>query len=511
MENLSILVVDDEPEVCEMVADWLGDDGLWNVDYTTEPLRALEQVSGGRYDVMVTDLRMPQMDGLELARQARGMCPGLGVVAITGYPSVQSSVAALREGFIDYVEKPFRGEDIRAAVFRAMARRQQDTMAESAADEVTSDNAHLGDANEDLRRRLDLAGRELTLLQHRLAGRVADLKLRCDCADALDGQRDIPELLGTALVLLRQQIDGDEHAILLLEERPSRCLAAAKVEGDDIVVHWCETKLSRGVVRAVARRKQAALIEDAGASPVIDDLSPWIAARGCVVVLPLVGSGRIQGVAVVRRDEAGRAFGEAEVRRVLRQGEAIGRAIDVAMRLRRQRVETYQGLERLVQAVENRSEATRGHSGRVARMAVRAARRLGVDGQTIETLNTAARLHDVGKVLLPVDLVAPTGPLSDDQREQLASHKEFGWQLLKPMKFLRDAARLVRRHHDLGGGEAVPPELLALAAAETFDELTHDGPHGPALSSEEALAALERAGTDDRVIQAIAHVALATD
>ena len=511
MNDSSILVVDDEPEVCAMITDWLSDDGLWTVDYTTEPQRALEQVACGRYDVMVTDLRMPDMDGLELARQARGLCPDLGVVAITGYASVPSSVAALREGFVDYLQKPFRGEDVRAAVHRAMARRREADVMESATDDVTCDNALLSATNQELQRRLDLASRELTLLQHRLAGHVADLKARCDSADTLDGQRQIPELAGMSLVLLRNHIPGDEHAIMILDRRPARCLAVGRIEGDEIAVHWCERKLSRGVVRAVAKRKQTALIEDAANSPVMDDLSPWITCQGSVVVLPLVGNDRVQGVAVVRRDEVGQAFGETEIKRVLQHCSEIGRALDVALSIRSQQSQTYRTLKRLVQAMENQSEQTRGHSRRVAHLAVHVARQLGLQGQAVETLDLAGRLHDIGKVLLPQNLLGAVGPLSADQMEQLAAHKEMGWQLLRPVAFLQDAATLVRHHHDVCGNDEAPPELMALAAAETFDELTHDGPHGEALTPEEALVALHQAGAADRLIKTLARVALTDD
>lgn len=509
MADGHILVVDDEAEVCELIADCLAEEGLWTVDYTTEPLRALEQVGQGLYDVIVTDLRMPDLSGYDLATQAQNLCPGIGIIAVTGYANLPSSVQALRSGFVDYLQKPFRSDEVRAAVHRALLRRRHTQVEETVANEVTHDNAVLAAENQDLRKQLELVSRELTLLQHRLAGHVADLEARCQCSDQLEGQRDIAQLQALALVTLRQGIAGDEYALVVVDHDPARAVSVARIDDEDVVVQVAERKLSRGILRAVMTRRQTALVEDAGESPILGELADWITRRGSVLVMPLVGNGVTQAVAVVRREEVGQSFGPSEVRRVQNTCGEIGRALEVAMAFRRQQAEIYAALKALVQKHEDASEETRGHSRRVARWAGDVARRFNLQEDRVERIQMAGHLHDIGKVMVRRELLNKVGPLGDGDRAELAAHSESGWELLRPIAFLSEIGDLVRWHHDAGGpAEGIGCDQQILATAEAYDELMHNGPHGPAMNAEEALARLQKDGYDEKILHALAGVAL---
>ncbi len=504
MMEANILVVDDEPEVCEIVADGLARETDWVVDYTTEPLRALEQLGEGHYDVMLTDLRMPEMDGLELARQARGMCPGLPVVALTGYASLDSSVSAMRLGFTDYLEKPVRLDAVQEAVYRALERRRAEAGAEEAADEVTYDNARLARTNGELRDRLEVVSRELAMMEQRLAGDVSRLMSRCEAADRLDGEGDVHRLMAMSLLQLQECLPGDEHVIALVAQGPPRVLATACLEREDVVVHWAECPLARGVVRAVMKRGQPALIEDLSGSAVLGDLAAWIADSGSLVALPIAAAGRVRAVGLVRRNETGMTFGSGEVRRATGSCDAMGRALDTALGFRELQSLAYRTLTGLVDAAEERSEWTRGHSRRVARLARAVGRDLGLSGDLLERLNVAGRLHDVGKVSL-----AASAESSDPR------HGRRGAEILEPLGFLGDVGRLVAAHHDMDGpGDDVAVEHQVLAAAEAFDELTHDGPARPGVSAEEALATLQRTWGNrlsGEILSALAGVALAAE
>ncbi|NIA21683.1 MAG: response regulator [Anaerolineaceae bacterium] len=492
MSEARILVVDDEPDVCELVADWLAQEGEWTVDYTTEPLRALEQVGRSGYDLMVTDLCMPQMHGLDLARQARGICPDLTVIGITGYASIDSSVEALRQGFVDYLQKPFRVEDLRAAVYRALCRRKEIDLSEDSADQVTHDNALLAATNDDMAKRLELVSRELTVMQQRLAGQVADFEVRCNAADMLDGQRDIHQLLGMALVMLRDQLPAEQYAVALLQRKPARVTVAASIEDEEVVLTVAEQELSQGVMRAVLKRGQPALIEDLSDSAVMGDAEKWIERQGSLLVLPLIGNTRTQAVALIRREETGMAFSTIEVRRALRLGGEIGHAIEVAKTIDHQRAEALTCLKMMADGIQQDDVPLQGgHNRRVTHGVRSIARRLGLEESRIEVLETAARLHDIGKLLLPPELLARSDSLDEQAIEQWQSHAERGWMILKPLEFLDEAVDLIRYHHNPEQWDDDPPvEQQILAAVECYDELTHDGVHGPALPHEDAMAAV---------------------
>ncbi|MBN2584388.1 MAG: response regulator [Planctomycetes bacterium] len=498
MSEARILVVDDEAEVCELVADWLAEEGEWVVDYTTEPLRALEQVGQATYDLMVTDLCMPEMHGLDLARQARGLCPNLSVIGITGYASLDSSVDALRQGFVDYIQKPFRVDDLRTAVYRALANRSEQSHGESAADEVTHDNAVLAAANDDLNKRLQLVSRELTAMQQRLAGQVANMEIRCTAADQLDGQRDPQQILGMGLVMLREQLPAEEHVIVLLQKQPPQMTALATIEDEEIVIRCQQRQLARGVLRAVLKRGMPALIEDLSDSPVLGDVEQWITAQGSLLLLPLIGNSRTQAIALVRRSETGTAFTIVETRRALAVCGELGKAIEIAKTIGHQQGEVFACLKQMADSTEGDGPMA-GHARRVTQLARDIARRLSLDEGRVQVLEVAARLHDIGKVLLPPEVRSRNGRLSDEEMVLWQSHAERGWAMLRPLGFLEEAVELIHYHHNPEQWDAdAPLEQQILAASEAYDELTHDGVHGVGLAHDDAMAAV-RALYDDAV------------
>jgi DNA-binding response OmpR family regulator len=115
-----ILVVDDEPIVTRGCRRILGDAGF-QVDTVATGQEGLSRAVGERFDVVMTDLRLPDLDGMELVRRLRSERPQQAVVIITGYGSVPSAVEALKLGVSDYIEKPFTPDQIVKAVHQALS------------------------------------------------------------------------------------------------------------------------------------------------------------------------------------------------------------------------------------------------------------------------------------------------------------------------------------------------------------------------------------------------------
>lgn len=114
-----IAVVDDEARMAQVLAMVLRRDGH-TVDVFTDPAACLAALAANPYDLLLTDLRMPQMDGVALLKAARAATPGLPVILITAHATVQTAVEAMREGAFDYVRKPFENAECRALVNRAL-------------------------------------------------------------------------------------------------------------------------------------------------------------------------------------------------------------------------------------------------------------------------------------------------------------------------------------------------------------------------------------------------------
>ncbi len=106
MNQHSILVVDDELLIRDLLYDFFTDQG-WDISIAESGEKALEILRSKKIDLVLTDLKMPNMDGLTLTSEVRESYPGIPVVIMTGYPSVDSAVSALRQKVSDYIIKPF--------------------------------------------------------------------------------------------------------------------------------------------------------------------------------------------------------------------------------------------------------------------------------------------------------------------------------------------------------------------------------------------------------------------
>jgi DNA-binding NtrC family response regulator len=115
----NVLVVDDEKVVCNSCKKILAKKG-YNVDVALTAKEALKKVKDNGFNVVIADWKMPEIDGIEIAKRVKKENPNTVVIMITGYPSVESSIKALRSGVSDYVPKPFTPDELSDAVMKAL-------------------------------------------------------------------------------------------------------------------------------------------------------------------------------------------------------------------------------------------------------------------------------------------------------------------------------------------------------------------------------------------------------
>ncbi len=123
MNEAAVLIVDDEPDMVENCARILRRVG-YRCFTAPDAHRALALIESEAPDVLLTDLKMPGMDGMELLRRARDLDPSLPVVMITAFATIESAVAAMKEGAFDYLPKNFSVDQLQVAVERALRQRQ---------------------------------------------------------------------------------------------------------------------------------------------------------------------------------------------------------------------------------------------------------------------------------------------------------------------------------------------------------------------------------------------------
>lgn len=119
-----ILIVDDERDMAESCAFFVERAGL-HATVASSGDEALDLLDRGRFDLVITDLRMPRMSGLGLLDAVKSRDPDLEVLLITGYPDIETAVAAIKRGAFDYVTKPFGERELMSRVEKALQRRQQ--------------------------------------------------------------------------------------------------------------------------------------------------------------------------------------------------------------------------------------------------------------------------------------------------------------------------------------------------------------------------------------------------
>ncbi len=122
VQHIKILVIDDDEGICDLLETVLDKDGF-EVKTLRDPTLAAETVRAGGHHLCLLDLMMPGLDGIEVLRAIREVDKDLGVVVVTGFPSLETAVQSMQLDALDYLRKPFTIEELRAVVERAMRKK----------------------------------------------------------------------------------------------------------------------------------------------------------------------------------------------------------------------------------------------------------------------------------------------------------------------------------------------------------------------------------------------------
>jgi putative nucleotidyltransferase with HDIG domain len=183
------------------------------------------------------------------------------------------------------------------------------------------------------------------------------------------------------------------------------------------------------------------------------------------------------------------------------------------------RQDFFEFVETLTRVIEEVDPYTRDHSHRVASYARLIAREMGLPSAQVETIGTAALLHDLGKVSArTADIIESPDGLTNEQRRRIVQHPIIGADIVSRVRVLRDAAEFVRAHHErVDGtgyplrlrGEEIPLGARILMVADTLDAMTSDRPYRRALALETAIDELRRGSGrqfDPDVVAAVARL-----
>lgn len=181
-EILNILLIEDEPEVRESYMDMLQVLG-YKADCAENGKAGLEKLIQNEYHIILTDLNMPVMDGLETLKRAKKMRPEVEVIVITGFATIENAISAMKQGAFDYVTKPVSLEHVKIVLSRCAHQIR-----------ASRENKMLRDSNARLNELNELKNKFITITNHELRTPLAVLKGYFDLVELYIREKQNEEL-----------------------------------------------------------------------------------------------------------------------------------------------------------------------------------------------------------------------------------------------------------------------------------------------------------------------------
>ena len=475
-EVLRVLVVDDNASLLRFLVSAFSANGC-TVTQAAAAEQALTRITEQSFDLVVSDIKMPGLSGLDLLRAVKGQRPGTPVVLITGNPSVNSAVFGLRHGAYDYLPKPFSIREVQELLARIRADRQK-------WDGQVPLPAGL---TEELSRRQ--SGVEVMF-------RIGDLALK---------GLETSAFMDEALRLIGQSIKSDASLVLLRDEEGT---FTCSQQGAGPLVTRLLTPLQRSFGAMVAGGGREALTVTAAGDPL----------EAIAAVIP--GVDRTVGVVCLAREAATGSFLPDE--RDLLLGYAQTTAVALQKLILRENVERnlIDTITAFVNAIDAKDRYLKGHSARVALYAAEVAQALAMTPDMVEVVRHGAMLHDLGKLSIMDTILRKPERLTAEEFTIIKSHPVVGAKILEPLRFLVREICAVRHHHERWdatgypdglGGEDIPLVARVVTMADVFDAITSNRPYRTALALDEAREEVARGtGThfDPAVVEAFMRIPL---
>jgi PAS domain S-box-containing protein/putative nucleotidyltransferase with HDIG domain len=333
---------------------------------------------------------------------------------------------------------------------------------------------------------------------------------------ALRATGNLGEMLAQILAHVSELLDA-EGALVALREASSGDAVLELARGKWASLTGDRIAAGEGATSRVMEGREAYLSHDVAADArfVRRDV---LATTRVVLGVPLFAADEPVGALWVGRNAD---MDEDDVRLLTTFAEMIAVAVrratllDEVQRSRDDLEQAYDStLEGWSRALDLRDRETQGHTQRVARMAIRLARLLGLDEESLIHLRRGALLHDIGKMGIPDCILLKPGPLTDDEWQVMRAHTTLGRDMLAAIDYLQPVLDIPLCHHEwwdgsgypLGlEGEEIPLAARVFAVVDVWDALRSDRPYRAAWSAERALELIRsQSGThfDPRVVEA---------
>jgi putative nucleotidyltransferase with HDIG domain len=456
-EASQILVVDDELVIRQILADFLTMEG-YQVQTAEDGRAALDKLETTTFDIVISDMKMPRMGGIELIETIRDRGVDVLTVIMTAYGTVETAIDAMKKGAYDYLLKPFKMEEVIRVVERGLQNRK-----------LVRENMILRE----------------TIALYRATEEIATT---LSLSEVLD------QLTQTTL----RETPADEVILHLTAEggQVTLCTRAARN-----VSKFTPEQLNLGALFGAHSGNQPVLVHGERCAAFLTKDAPSVTS---LLSIPLRVPQRILGLITAVSTTPGNRFSEGQRKLLSLLGGRAAASMDnirLFENLQATFRETIQGFARALEAMDR---YTAGHSDRVTRLSRMIALELDLPLEDVEIVTQAALMHDIGKIGCQANLNKP-GKLSAEEYEIFKAHPTFGRQILEPITFLRPIVAGVHSHHERWDGsgypdglrgEEIPLAARILAVADTYDAMTSNRAYRKALGHEVTMNEVRRcAGT----------------
>ncbi|MBI5143214.1 MAG: response regulator [Nitrospirae bacterium] len=446
-----VLVVDDDPLVRDLLVQVIGESG-YSADDAEDGETALAKMSGGRYDAVFTDLMMPRMGGMDLLRRLKVINPSVPVIVITGFPSMETGISALKEGATDFVTKPFRLNEIKLLLDKLVrkSRLEQDSQAG-------------GGHN------------FLDVVNEKLYEKVKHISMLSYINESISEIRENSRLMDWVAHTARDLTGAGEVTVGFIEEDRFVVRRALGVSSG-LVVKFA------GTAMAEAQRTKSCCQSPPG---VPSPYGVYTLLSGFLSV-PLIIRDEVIGFLNLSGKSDGSTFTDEEAQ--------LAAALAEKMVLRFENNALYESLytnfidtlKALVSTIGARDSYTKEHSERVTRYALEMAQIVGLSDEESDAIRFACYLHDIGKIGVRDTVLLKPGRLTVEEFADIRQHPIIGDSIVQSLAFLPLERAIIRHHHErwdgLGypdgiGGDGIPLLARLVAVADTYDALTTMRPY----------------------------------
>lgn len=467
MDKGRILIVDDDPIVRDVLYDILSNVGGYRADLAFDGVDGLEKLKRREYDVVFTDLTMPRMNGMDFLKETIRTVPGIPVVVITGFSSIDNAVNAMREGAKDFITKPFKIGTVLATAEKIFGERR---LFHKLSRNNEAENM-IGKLNSELFKSLH----EIGILQ--------------SISNEIDGIFSNKEIYEKLVEMVSRLFVVREASFGIVENGDLKLEAAIGTTARTI-------SIAGTIVETVIRAKAYYMALPGELNP--HDGNPLTSP---FFSIPLIMNEEVFGILNISNKADGTAFTEYEI------SLALTFAKKAALRIENNALyEVFYSnlintLKSLVTSIEARDTYTRNHSERVADYALQVAEVMNFSNDDKEIIRFGGYLHDIGKIGVRDTVLLKPSKLTDDEFREIRLHPVIGDNIIKPIKFFPRERELIRHHHerfdgkgypDGLAGERIPLVVRIMNVVDTFDAMTTSRPYRTARTHEDAVTELLR-------------------